>query len=378
MDGAPTMGSPATLDFDSLLVPIEGENPSGESLRYAGPYDAIQEARRADDPNLGQGDWKRDLKVANWREVSRIATEALASKGKDLQIAAWLTEALIKQHGFVGARDGFRLLRELQERFWDTVYPLPEDGELEVRASALEWVNDRLAVALKELALTKGGTGETYSLLKWEESRQVEEAGRKSPEALQAAVAEGKITGAQWDKAVAFADRAFYETLSVAVSESLDECGKLATLVDEKFGRDAPSLLDVKKALEECRDLVEGIVRKKRELEPDSVAEIAHDGASPAEAANGAHVASGASSTYAGASLPLEPVDRADALRRLQAVADYFHRTEPHSPVAYLVQRAVRWGQMPLEQWLMDVVTDKSVLAHIQETLGIKIETGDG
>jgi type VI secretion system protein ImpA len=372
------MGSPATLDFDSLLVPIEGENPSGESLRYLGPYDAIQEARRADDPNLAPGDWKRDLKVANWREVSKIATEALASKSKDLQIAAWLTEALIKQHGFVGARDGFRLLRELLERFWDTVYPLPEDGDLELRASPLNWVNDRLPVALKELALTKGGAGETYSFLKWEESRQVEEAGRKNPEARQAAVAEGKITGEQWDKAVAFGDRAFYETLFVAVSESLEECGKLATLVDEKFGRDAPSLKDVKKALEECRDLVEGIVRKKRELEPDSVAEIAHDGTSPAEAANGAHVASGASTAYAGANFPLEPVDRPDALRRLQAVADYFHRTEPHSPVAYLVQRAVRWGQMPLEQWLMDVVTDKGVLAHIQETLGIKIETGDG
>jgi len=370
--------SSTTLDFDSLLAPIADDNPSGESLRYAGPYDAIREARRADDPSLEQGDWKRDLKVANWREVGKIAMQALASRGKDLQIAAWLTEALIKQHGFVGARDGFRLLRELQMHFWDTVYPRAEDGDLEVRASALEWVNDRLPAAVKELALTKGGAGEAFSFLKWQESRQVEEAGRKSPEARQAAIVEGKITGEQWDKAVAAGDRPFYEALLMAVSESLEECGKLATFVDEKFGRDAPSLMDVKKALEECRDLVEGIVRRKRELEPDPAAALAVADATTAEATNGADMASGAPTAYAGANFPLEPVDRADALRRLQAVADYFHRTEPHSPVAYLVQRAVRWGQMPLEQWLMDVVTDKGVLAHIQETLGIKMETGDG
>src|SRR5689334_1571308 len=106
------MSIPATIDLEELLRPITGDNPSGEPLRYTPVYDAIQEARRADDPNLGQGDWKRELKVANWREVGKIASEALATKSKDLQIAAWLAEALVKQHGFTGVRDGFWLLRE--------------------------------------------------------------------------------------------------------------------------------------------------------------------------------------------------------------------------------------------------------------------------
>ena len=70
--------------------------------------------------------------------------------------------------------------------------------------------------------------------------------------------------------------------------------------------------------------------------------------------------------------VPLEPRDRADALRRLQAIAAYFQRTEPHSPVSYLVQRAVRWGEMPLEQWLNEVISDKTALAHLRETLGLK------
>jgi type VI secretion system protein ImpA len=68
----------------------------------------------------------------------------------------------------------------------------------------------------------------------------------------------------------------------------------------------------------------------------------------------------------------LAPQSRADALRQLAAVADYFRRTEPHSPVSYLVQRAVRWGEMPLEAWLQNVIHDESVLDQLRETLGLK------
>jgi type VI secretion system protein ImpA len=72
----------------------------------------------------------------------------------------------------------------------------------------------------------------------------------------------------------------------------------------------------------------------------------------------------------------LEPQSRADALRRLEALAAYFRRTEPHSPVSYLVQRAVRWGEMPLEAWLQDVINDDTVLSRVRETLGLKDPNG--
>ena len=72
------------------------------------------------------------------------------------------------------------------------------------------------------------------------------------------------------------------------------------------------------------------------------------------------------------AEMTLEPHNRADALRRLEALAVYFRQTEPHSPVSYLVQRAVRWGEMPLEAWLQDVINDEGVLSRVRETLGLK------
>src|SRR5262249_21888547 len=152
-------------------------SPSGESLRYVA-YDAIQDARahRAEDPSLNQGAWKREVKVANWREVIRLTREALINNSKDLQLAVWLTEALVKQFGFAGMRDGFRLLRELQERYWETLFPEVEEGDLEGRAAPIDWLNDKLPPSLRGIGLTKSDSGaEPYSWLRWQESRSVEE-----------------------------------------------------------------------------------------------------------------------------------------------------------------------------------------------------------
>ncbi len=71
-------------------------------------------------------------------------------------------------------------------------------------------------------------------------------------------------------------------------------------------------------------------------------------------------------------SVSFAPQDRSDALNRLAAVAEFFRQTEPHSPVSYLVQRAVQWGQMPLEDWLREVISDEAVLTRVRETLGLK------
>ena len=46
------------------------------------------------------------------------------------------------------------------------------------------------------------------------------------------------------------------------------------------------------------------------------------------------------------------PGSRKEALQQLRQVAEFFRRTEPHSPVAYLAEKAARWGEMPLHVWL--------------------------
>lgn len=142
--------------LSDLLRPIPGPNPSGQDTRYTGVYDQIKEARR-EDPDLPQGHWAHERKTADWCAVANLCTDALVNKTKDLQVASWLTEALVHQYGFPGLSDGLNLLRGLVDQFWTTVYPRSEEDELDFRAGPLEWVGSRLDVAVKNVPLTPTG-----------------------------------------------------------------------------------------------------------------------------------------------------------------------------------------------------------------------------
>jgi type VI secretion system protein ImpA len=362
------------LNFEALLAPVPGDNPAGEDVRYDASYAAIEEARRSDD-DLPQGEWVRETKSADWQEVIALSTAALATKSKHLQIACWLVEALVKRQGFAGLRDGIRAIWQLQERFWESLYPAIEDDDLEGRAAPLVWLNDKLPPSVRQIPLTQGLNGERYAWFHWQESRDVDNLGRRDQAAMAAALAEGKISGEQFDKAVETTPLVFQQTLLDDLNQLWKEYEQLDRLVDERFGRDAPSLLGIRSAIQDCRTLVTEIVKKKGGLTPETQsapvreADVATEVATPA--ASMPDVTAIPLRPRADVA-PLEPQNRADALRRLAAIADYFHRTEPHSPVAYLVQRAVRWGEMPLDQWLQDVIHDESVLGQLRETLGIR------
>ncbi|MBV9211453.1 MAG: hypothetical protein JOZ52_12520, partial [Acidobacteria bacterium] len=222
------------------------------------------------------------------------------------------------------------------------------------------------------------GGGVNYSYLGWEQSKQIDipenlenlDAGKLAQmEELRAqALEEGKTTGEDWRKAFHNTRRAFYEETWNTLNECWAEFQSLDKVMDEKYDRQTPGLGSLKKSLDEVRTLVEKLLKEKRILEPDAV-----------EEAVGAEGEAGASADGGATGIGTGPVrTRQEALRRLAEVSDYFRRTEPHSPVAYLVQRAIKWGQMPLETWLQDVIKDDTVLGQLRETLGLNTAASDG
>jgi type VI secretion system protein ImpA len=361
---------PPVVDLEALLQPISGENPSGESLRYAGLYDEIAEARRADD-GLAQGEWQTEQKVADYRKVIDIATPALTTETKDLQIAVWLTEALMKQHGLPGLRDGLAFLNGLHDKFWETMYPEVEDGDMEGRANAISWLDTTGAVVVKEAQIT-GGAG--YNYIDFEDSKTFD-----IPEALdtlstedqikynqlrEQAEREQRVTADMWRKEKAATRRAWCETINLTIEECWTSFNDLNRLIEEKYDRNqAPGLSNLRKSLDAVHEQVKKLLEEKRLEEPDEeeiTAAESGDGAG-----EGGAVAAGGVASATGAIQ-----NRKDALRRLADIADFFQKTEPHSPVAYLVQRAVKWGHMPLESWLQDVIKDETILYQLRQTLG--------
>ena len=75
----------------------------------------------------------------------------------------------------------------------------------------------------------------------------------------------------------------------------------------------------------------------------------------------------------AGACVPGQPgmpYTREHALAQLRMVADFFRRSEPHSPVAYLADKAAEWGELALHEWLRAVIKDPAQIAQLDELLG--------
>jgi len=267
-----------TIDLEAILAPFPGENPAGEDLRYTPVYDEIKEARRSDDV-FDRGEWQREIKTSDWSKVIDVAVEALSTKTKDLQIAAWLLEALAKTEGFEGVSAGLNIFNSFLGEYWEHVYPVIEEGDLDFRAAPIEFMNDKLWLCLKEIPVTDSSTTSGFSWIKWQESRQVgseadiknrygdvDENKKKRRDEL---ISEGKLTAEDFDSAVALSSKAFYQTLAENITSCREEFEQLDKTVDEKFGDEAPTLADFGKALEDCEDLVMRFLKQKRELEPE-------------------------------------------------------------------------------------------------------------
>ncbi len=140
------MPSPDVLDFAKLLAPIPGEKPAGTDLRAnAGPtsvYYQVKDGRnnaRAAERRMEGG--LEDSTPPDWKTVAAAATKGLAESTKDLELTAYLIEALGRTHGFAGLRDGFKLTRGLVEQFWDGIFPTPDEEGVPSRVAPLTGLN---------------------------------------------------------------------------------------------------------------------------------------------------------------------------------------------------------------------------------------------
>lgn len=374
------------ISMAELLAPL-GENGAGEDMAFSPLLDDIKEARRADDAYLSQGEWEIGIKRSDWPKVQALTSAALRERSKDLQLAAWLAESLASQYGFAGLAFGLELIGELLARYWNVLYPPLDGDDLEERAARLAWVSSRLAEISRQVPLVDGNYG--YGLNHLNEARQVENLARQNADAARAALEDGKINMEMFGKAVTLTPTPFYLDVRRTLDASRQHFARFQQEIDQHFGAQAPSTVALAEVLDECHRFVAKTLADKG-VAPEATP--AGDGApvqamsttvaaSPHVMATGATGGDGQGSVGAGhvpmnsshiatGVLRTTPNTREEALDMLMGVAHYFRGTEPHSPVAHLVERAVRWGHMPLEEWLVDVIKDESVLNHLRETLG--------
>ena len=353
------------IDVNELLAPIPGADPAGSDASFSDQFDRIREARRADDPNLAQGDWQTELKVADWREAQSLAEDVLLRTSKDLQAAVWLAEAAIARHGLEGARDAFELLTGLLDTYWDGLYPRAEDGDLEERAGKLAWFANYGSRVLQTMLLNDDPQA-PLNLAGWIDSREVDNLGRQNAEAYQVALDEGRISGETFDSRMQAIPEVLVRERGDMVQAAREAFARFSAMADGRLGRDAPSLAALDDALKKIQTIYARVAAAKGMGGIESA---------DAEAVSGADASgTGGSGGTAAGTLDLgggSLASKESALRALNDIAGFFRRTEPHSPVAYLLDRAVAWANMPLEQWLAEVIRDEGTLSSIRERVGL-------
>lgn len=351
---------------EALLAPI-GEQGAGEDLSFSLVVDEIKEARRADPSYLSQGDWQSDLKRADWNDVIALSSRALAEQSKDLMLAGWLCEGLSHRDGFAGLAYGLELVTSLCDDYWEALYPTLEDGE-EERLGRFTWLDDTLASMVGSITLLDvQGSEQGYGLDRYEESRQVENLARTNVNAMEEALGEGKINAEIFQRAVVLTEPARLVERYRHIDACLQGLSSLDAVLVARLGDLAPSFSRLTAVLRACLGLIERLLGDKGVRLDVEEGPSPHD--STADAVPTPEPSSPAGQ-HPGGALRTTPASREEAFAMLGAVAQYFKVAEPHSPVPYLVERAVRWGRMPLEDWLRDVIREDSVIDSIRETLG--------
>ncbi|WP_406695644.1 type VI secretion system protein TssA [Singulisphaera sp. Ch08] len=344
------------LDFEPLLAPIPGSEPAGSTLPYI-IRERLDLCRREINPNdYDESDPRRPAtaKSAEWSTILSLSQQVLLETSKDLSVAARLTEALVKQSRFVGLRDGLRLLRLMVEQCWDRLSPPLEEGDdMEVRAAAFRWLDDpdrgaSFPNTLRAVPLVLGD-GAEYGWQDWRRSQDPRSG----------------LTPETFDKARLVTPVESTREVVELLSAARTEFDGMVHALQERMGESAPAMLGLRQAIDDCQLLANQILQLNAATDPPA-AET--DAPSESSGATEAIPSIGSSS----------PAPTRQALTRIQIyaqlteAANALRRLEPHSPIPYLLERAVNLGSLPFPLLMKELIRDTNVLTEMSREIGFK------
>jgi type VI secretion system protein ImpA len=341
-----------SIDIEALLAPLSDEAAVGSDPRQdfspSSPFlrmkDARAEARRIE--RSIDMDGEGPSPNPSWQIVLDAGKEILSSNGKDLEVAAWMVESLVRLEGFAGLLYGLNLCQGLIDRYWEVVYPLPDEDGLSVRLSPFAGLNGQsedspLIQCIRKLPIT--GHYATYSY--WQYKKALETGNNATSTS-----SDGFVTLEEFNAAVASSPPSFFKQIVDSIHKILQALDALYNTFYGHVGADAPAVSGINNALQQVLESIEQFAKKKLELANEvSFAELHHS----EEAVVGGDVVRDGVRTPGGA-----PVDREAALGQLQIIARFFRETEPHSPISYTLDELVKRARLSLPDLLSELIVD--------------------
>jgi type VI secretion system protein ImpA len=363
---------PDGFDLAALLEPIPGDAPQGVDIREdfssQSPYNRLRDARseaRDAEKMIDNGDPNAGDPMPSWRIVREIGLKTLQETTKDLEVAAWVTEAYVRSHGLAGLFAGATLIKGLSEQYWDAIFPLPDDYGVETRVAPVTGLNGRdgggsLIQPLYKLRFFDRPDGTPVTFFSYQSSEQLPSL---PAERRDARIKAGTVPWDDIQNEARTAGAAPLGRLRDQATAALEAWEGMGKVLDEKASEDPPSTSHVRDMLRQIHE-----VAIRYAPAPEAAEEAA-----PEEAAAGdTAAAAGGVAGPAGFATAPRTVSRDDALKTLETIATFFRRTEPASPLAYTLDDAIRRAKLTWPELLEEVVPDVNVRQAILNSLGIR------
>lgn len=369
------MATPEIIDINGMLQPVSEDSPAGADIREdtspTSPYYAIKDARNAaraaERNSMFDEDGGSTEATESWRKVLALAPDILQNQAKDLEVACWYIEALVRRHGFQGLRDGFSLVRQLIEKYWDNLHPMPDEDGMDTRVAPLAGLNGEgaegvLITPIRNVNITEGTSVGPFNFWKYQQALDVQKITNEEQRAAKSDKLLFKLEDIE--RAVTESSEQFYVNLRDDLQQALSEFRKISRLLDGHCGtHHAPPSSNIVTALENSLGAVKHLGKAKLPTEEVATAE------------NGDPAANSAATTAVTSSLQGAVKNRADAFRKLTEISEFFLKTEPHSPISYILAKAVKWGSMPLNELILELIPETTSRNYYRTLIGIKSDT---
>lgn len=354
-----------TADIEAILAPIAGDQATGVDLRedysptslYFRLRDARAEARDAERRADGEGN--DEGVAALWRPVATLAIDALKTNSKDLEVATWLTEALVRIAGLAGLTAGASIIAGLVEQHWDGLYPMPDEHGVETRIAAIAGLSGQgadgtLMQPLRKTPLFSRPDGSPFSL--WQYQATLDLAGITDAERRGQRIAAGVVTFDDFENEGRAAGRAHWQAQRDVIVQTADAWEKMGRQLDEKAGDASPSGNRVRDALQLMLEVCGRFV-------PASESATGQEQASAGDQSPG---------VVAGMTVKGPIAGREQALRQLEEIAAWFKQNEPNSPLGYTLDEAARRGRMLWPELVSELIHDEAARSALLISVGMK------
>ncbi len=247
------------------------------------------------------------------------------------------------------------------------MHPQAQDGDQSWRVPPIDWLLRRYAELLHtRLPLMGQGAFAEITLYAWQRLQRQQVASGDSKSA-KAALEAAQLQQKKLDEALRAEPLVQWQRKQASLLACQQQLLRLEQWCDRCLGELAPSCQPLREVIAQWLALLKEFIAMHPQAPlSEEQPPVAEADASEGDTDGEESVPASAPSGPAGA-----PTSREDAYRQLLLIADYLARTEPHSPVPYLIKRAVEWGNKPLSELLAELINADSEARRVWSLLGV-------